>query len=123
MKAALTMLCMLTLSWQSEPQASHYSTCPEKMAVLDTGYVGADPSDLLKYAKVRVQPQIPKSCRCEGKVQVEVFVQHGRVFCAHALDGHPVLQEAAVKAAMQWRFSKRRDPFKDNISGVLTFDV
>jgi len=122
MKSVLTTLVMLTLFWQPEPQATHYSTCPQGMEKLNTGYVEIDSAELLKYAKVRVQPQTPQSCRCEGKVRVEIMVQRDRAFCATALDGHPLLQEAAVKAAMQWRFKKNRPPFKRDIYGVLTFD-
>ena len=113
---------MLTLLWQSEPQAAHYSTCPQGIEKLNTGYVLVDSADFLKYATVRVQPQIPASCQCEGKVRVEVLLQRDRAFCATALDGHPLLQEVAVKAAMQWRFKKRRPPFREDISGILTFE-
>ena len=85
-------------------------------------YMQVDARELLKYVKVKVQPKPPRSCRCEGSVRVEVMVKGERVFCATAVDGHPLLQEAAVKAAMQWRFKKKRPPFKKNISGVITLD-
>jgi hypothetical protein len=91
------------------------------MDKLNTAYVQVDSADLLKYAKVRVQPQIPPSCRCEGQVRVEVMVKRDRAFCATALDGHPLLQEVAVKAAMQWRFRKR-PAFREDIFGILTFE-
>ena len=90
--------------------------------MLSTGYVQVDARELLKYAKVKVQPKPPESCRCEGPVRVEVMVKGESVFCATAVDGHPLLQEAAVKAAMHWRFKKKRPPFKENIYGVITLD-
>jgi hypothetical protein len=117
MKSALTMLFIMTLLWQSEPEGAHYSTCPKDMAKLNTGYVLVDPAD---YARVTVQPRIPESSQREGEVRVQIYVRRDRAFCATALDGNPPLQEAAVKVAMEWRFTKKRPPFRGNIYGVLT---
>jgi TonB family protein len=53
----------------------------------------------------RVAAEHPKACRCEGAVTVEVFVNpEGKVECAHALTGHPLLRASAIKAAGQWKF-------------------
>jgi hypothetical protein len=121
MRAFLTTLLLLTLLPQSGPPPRPFSTCPEEMYKRNTGYVLADPAELVKYAEVKVWPALPESCRCEGSVRVQIFVERDRVFCANALDGPPQLQDAAVKAAMQWRFKKKRPAFKEDIYGVLTF--
>jgi TonB family protein len=53
----------------------------------------------------RVAAEYPKTCRCRGAVTVEVFVDiEGKVECARALTGHPLLRDGAVKAAKRWTF-------------------
>jgi TonB family protein len=56
----------------------------------------------------KVQPKYPKEAkkaRLEGEVKVKITVdEKGRVVKAAALNGDPILQEAAVKAAFKWRF-------------------
>lgn len=56
----------------------------------------------------RVEPHYPRTgicARIEGSVVVQVLVDaKGNVFAACAISGHPLLREAAVKAALQWKF-------------------
>jgi protein TonB len=58
-----------------------------------------------------------------GTVTVQVIVdESGKVVSARAVDGHPLLQEAAVEAAYRARFSptfSSGQPVK--VSGVLTY--
>jgi hypothetical protein len=50
-----------------------------------------------------------------------VQVEGERVFCAQAIDGPSDKQKAAVDAAMQWRFKRKRGEFKDDLMGKLRF--
>ncbi|MGH9753183.1 MAG: energy transducer TonB [Blastocatellia bacterium] len=62
------------------------------------------------YAKAKERPlppypQIAKAVRAQGAVVVEVLVSKtGDVICARSLSGHPLLIEAAVAAALKWKF-------------------
>lgn len=60
-------------------------------------------------ARKRVQPPYPipaKSAGVQGAVVVEVTVsESGKVLSARAINGHPLLREAAVSAARNWEFS------------------
>jgi TonB family protein len=61
-------------------------------------------------AKKRAEPEYPpiaKEAKITGIVQVRVLVdKEGKVVRACATTGHPILKEAAVKAARKWRFSR-----------------
>ncbi|HEX7174125.1 MAG TPA: energy transducer TonB [Pyrinomonadaceae bacterium] len=51
-------------------------------------------------------PAIAKAARASGTVVVRIIVdESGRVSEAEAISGHPLLQQAAVAAVRQWRFS------------------
>jgi TonB family protein len=53
-----------------------------------------------------VYPPIARAARASGKVTVKVIVdEEGKVVAAQAESGHPLLQQAAVKAAREARFS------------------
>jgi protein TonB len=53
-----------------------------------------------------IYPAAAKSTGASGKVVVEVMIdEHGKVIEAHAVSGHPFLQQAAAQAARQARFS------------------
>jgi TonB family protein len=71
-----------------------------------------------------VYPPIAKAAGAEGTVRVEVTVdEQGNVASANALDGHPLLRQAAVDAARQWAFSPTKlqgQPVK--IRGFITFN-
>ncbi len=51
-------------------------------------------------------PAIAKAARASGAVTVQITVdESGRVVSASAVSGHPLLQQAAVGAVRNWRFS------------------
>jgi protein TonB len=75
----------------------------------------------------KVQPPYPpiaKAARAQGAVRIQVTIsEEGRVIEAAALDGHPLLREAALQAARQWVFNPTNlsgVPVK--VQGVLTFN-
>ena len=69
-------------------------------------------------------PAIAKAARAQGTVVVQIVVdEEGRVISASAVSGHPLLQQAAVAAARQARFSPTRlegQPVK--VSGIITYN-
>ncbi|HJR06599.1 MAG TPA: TonB family protein [Pyrinomonadaceae bacterium] len=69
-------------------------------------------------------PAIAKAARASGTVTVQVTVdESGRVVSARAAGGHPLLQQAAVQAAYQARFSPTLlsgQPVK--VNGVITYN-
>ena len=69
-------------------------------------------------------PPIAKAARASGTVTVQILVdEQGRVVSASAVSGHPLLQQAAVSAARQARFSPTLlsgQPVK--VSGVITYN-
>jgi protein TonB len=69
-------------------------------------------------------PPIAKAARAQGTVTVQILVdESGRVVSANAVSGHPLLQQAAVAAARQARFSPTLlsgQPVK--VSGVITYN-
>jgi protein TonB len=69
-------------------------------------------------------PPIAKAARASGTVTVQILVdESGRVVSANAVSGHPLLQQAAVSAARQARFSPTLlsgQPVK--VSGVITYN-
>jgi len=69
-------------------------------------------------------PPIAKAARADGTVVVQIVVdESGRVESASAVSGHPLLQQAAVAAARQARFSPTLlsgQPVK--VSGTITYN-
>ena len=69
-------------------------------------------------------PPIAKAARAQGTVTVQIVVdEDGDVISAAAVSGHPLLQQAAVAAARQAKFSPTRlsgEPVK--VSGVITYN-
>jgi TonB family protein len=52
-----------------------------------------------------VYPELAKRARVQGKVQMEVFIsKDGAVQIAKVIQGHPLLDQAAVAAVSQWRY-------------------
>jgi Ca-activated chloride channel family protein len=68
-------------------------------------------------------PPVAKAARVSGTVTVLILVdESGRVVSANAVSGHPLLQQAAVAAARQSRFTPTLmsgQPVK--VSGVITY--
>ena len=124
MNAVSAIVISAMLLWQTGVSPALYSTCPREadLAKLSDLYLDVGTAELMRYATVKVQPKTPEACRCKGSVRVRVMVRGDRVFCATALDGHPLLQKAAVDAAVKWRFQKRRQFPKDNVIGTLIFE-
>lgn len=70
-----------------------------------------------------VYPPVAKAAGAQGPVNVQIVVNEaGEVISAKAVSGHPLLQQAAVDAAQQWRFTPTKlagEPVK--VSGTVTF--
>ena len=65
-----------------------------------------------------VYPEEAKRARVEGKVVLDVTVEeNGEVSMAKVVNGHQLLQQAAIDAVKQWRFS---NPFNDSVTIQLT---
>ncbi|HJQ32566.1 MAG TPA: TonB family protein [Pyrinomonadaceae bacterium] len=69
-------------------------------------------------------PPIAKSARALGPVVVEVLVdEDGNVISAKGVSGHPLLQQAAVEAARQAKFSPTRLSGRPvQVSGLVTYN-
>lgn len=69
-------------------------------------------------------PAAARAVRASGSVSVQVLIdEEGRVVSASAASGHPLLQQAAVAAARQARFSPTilsGQPVK--VSGIITYN-
>jgi TonB family protein len=69
-------------------------------------------------------PEIARAARAQGVVTVQILIdEEGNVVSAVAVSGHPLLQQAAVAAARQAKFSPTRlsgNPVK--VSGVVTYN-
>jgi periplasmic protein TonB len=71
-----------------------------------------------------VYPILAKQARIQGIVSIQVLIdEQGRVISATPVSGHPVLREAAQRAALQARFRPTLlsdQPVK--VSGVINYD-
>lgn len=69
-------------------------------------------------------PPIARAAHASGTVSVQVIIdESGKVISAKAVSGHPLLQQAAVQAAYQARFSPTMlsgQPVK--VTGVITYN-
>jgi protein TonB len=69
-------------------------------------------------------PEIAKAAGARGTVTVQIVLdEDGNVVSASAISGHPLLQQAAVAAARQAKFSPTRlsgQPVR--VSGVITYN-
>ncbi|MFN0122382.1 MAG: energy transducer TonB [Blastocatellia bacterium] len=75
----------------------------------------------------RVQPTYPpiaKAARAAGAVNVQVEIsEDGDVISAAVVSGHPLLRDAALQAARQWKFKPTLLSGQAvKVSGVLTFN-
>ena len=82
--------------------------------------------ELLRLAVHKTDPAYPaiaNAARAEGDVVVEIIVdEEGNVVSARALSGHPLLRDAALKAAQDWKFRKTTIQGEAvKITGTLTF--
>jgi TonB family protein len=71
-----------------------------------------------------VYPPIAMAARAQGTVVVQITVdEEGYVISARAVSGHPLLQQAAVQAARQARFTPTRLEGKPvKVLGVITYN-
>src|SRR5215831_4432862 len=71
-----------------------------------------------------VYPPLAKAAHVTGAVVVEMTIdESGKVISANAVSGHPLLKDAAVEAALQWKFSPTvlsGVPIK--VIGAITFN-
>jgi TonB family protein len=69
-------------------------------------------------------PPIAKAARASGAVTVQVTIdESGNVIAARAVGGHPLLQQSAVQAARQARFSPTKvDGQPVKVTGVITYN-
>jgi len=69
-------------------------------------------------------PQIAKAAGAQGPVQVSVTINEaGEVESASIISGHPLLRDAALEAAKQWRFKPTEVDGKTvKVQGTLTFN-
>jgi len=86
------------------------------------------PGDVLQgLATRKVQPSYPavaKDAGAKGAVQVQVHISEtGEVLEAAVVSGHPLLRDAALQAARQWRFKPTEVGGKAvKTQGILTFN-
>lgn len=78
-------------------------------------------------AVVKVQPEYPqiaKAAGAQGAVQVQIVVdEQGSVTNVDVVSGHPLLREAAAKAAQQWKFKPTElSGNAVKVQGTLTFN-
>lgn len=117
----------LNLFIRSAAPASIRSVAPVRVAGGAENVLGVSGGSLQLGATNRTPPQYPavaKAAGAEGPVQVQVTVnENGEVVSAEAVSGHPLLREAAVEAARQWRFKPTAIDGKSvKTQGTLTFN-
>lgn len=96
------------------------------VAVSSAAPLRASDAGLSGKAIKKVQPTYPpiaKAAGAQGPVSVQIVINEaGEVEAAKATAGHPLLQQAAVAAAKEWRFSPTKlsgNPVK--VSGTISF--
>lgn len=69
-------------------------------------------------------PEIAKRIRASGPVAVQILIDEtGRVVSAKAASGHPLLFSAAVRAALQARFTPTKvSNIPVKVSGIITYN-
>ncbi|HEY7546126.1 MAG TPA: energy transducer TonB, partial [Blastocatellia bacterium] len=69
-------------------------------------------------------PPLARAARVSGAVVVEIAIdENGDVFSARAVSGHPLLKDAAVEAARQWKFNPTMlEGRAVKVIGTLTFN-
>ena len=69
-------------------------------------------------------PPLARAAQISGAVVVEIAIdEEGNVFSARAVSGHPLLKDAAVEAARQWKFNPTMLEGKAvRVIGTLTFN-
>jgi TonB family protein len=114
-----TLLFTLPAAYGQTAQQEAQTTVPQ--IVRKSGGV------LAASATNRVEPAYPplaKAARISGAVVVEVTLdEEGNVVAARALSGHPLLKDAAVSAAREWRFTPTKLSGEAvKVVGTITFN-
>ncbi len=78
-------------------------------------------------AVTKVNPEYPavaKAAGVQGPVQVTVVIDEmGNVISSQPISGHPLLREAAIKAANEWKFKPSQvDGQTVKVEGTLKFN-
>jgi TonB family protein len=77
------------------------------LAMLVPHLLAGEPSPAVKLAVAPRYPTLTLAGRIYGKVTVRVTTDRaGSVKNARVVEGHPMLREAAVNAAQQWKFEE-----------------
>ena len=96
-------------------------TLTASLAPIRMGAQQTQSAELSRKAKSKVEPTYPelaRRMRLSGVVKIEVVVApNGTVKDARVVGGHPVLANAALDAAKQWRF----EPASVESTGVIDF--
>ena len=121
---ALTAIGLLaiTLSFASRTNSAPPAVSGNGQASSQQEPAGSSAKPIDDYAVRRVEPVYPpiaKAAKLDGAVVVEVTVdEEGNVISAQALAGHPLLRDAAVTAARDWKFK----PKATRVVGTITFN-
>jgi len=69
-------------------------------------------------------PLLAKTTRVQGRVNVQVTIdESGKIVSARATSGHPMLNPAAVRAALQARFNPTKlNGVPVKVSGIITYN-
>src|SRR5262249_31787563 len=96
---------MLSFSYVEQEQNRSNDQCD--FSKYDSFVRISDPSPPLKAVKPEYPP-LAKEAKIEGTVQVEILIDRrkGKVVIACASTGHPLLREAAIRAAYKWKFKQ-----------------
>jgi TonB family protein len=80
---------------------------PPKPVKRDTIQIGGNVQESKLIRKVEpIYPELAKKARVQGKVTLQITVdQEGNVTDASVIKGHPLLDDAAINAVRQWKYS------------------
>jgi protein TonB len=107
------------LTKDSPPEIHKAEVTPPKPKVYSLGVIE---SKVIQKG-IPPYPELAKRAHVSGIVTVQILLdEQGRVISAHATNGHPLLTQAAERAASQTRFSPTylsNQPVK--VTGIITF--
>ncbi len=101
---------------------------PEELTALRVPLAPPAPGELRRGMAVKqvqpVYPPVARAAGAQGPVRVKIVIgDTGEVVSAQAVSGHPLLQQAAVDAARQWRFEPAQADGKlVKVNGTLAFN-
>jgi Ca-activated chloride channel homolog len=112
---------------KSAEQSGLSVNSPAQTVFADTKKISVSGGVLQGSATRKVQPAYPataRTARTSGSVQVQITInESGEVIKAQVINGNPLLRDASLQAAKQWRFKPTElsgVPVKTQ--GVLTFN-